>query len=171
MDTIHSTSGAVYAIICSHKVHTLEGREGGEGGREGREVQPPSSYASCCANVLEAVCTNKPQGKYPKQTMHYSKAKVHTCSTCYTLPPSLPSLSLPSLPSLPPSGSQESYLSLANTLISAQTDPQNQTRLVEAFSLLTPPSLPLDSKRTSKVTFRKNLEQFLPFVKGFLCYK
>ncbi|CAI8033889.1 hypothetical protein GBAR_LOCUS19111, partial [Geodia barretti] len=40
---------------------------------------------------------------------------------------------------------------------------------MEAFSLLTPPSLPLDSKRTSKITFRKNLEQFLPFVKGFLC--
>ena len=38
---------------------------------------------------------------------------------------------------------------------------------MEAFSLLTPPSLPLDSKRTSKITFRKNIEQFLPFVKGF----
>ncbi|CAI8005530.1 Exportin-4 [Geodia barretti] len=65
----------------------------------------------------------------------------------------------------------ESYLSLANSLISSQSDPQNQSRLMEAFSLLTPPSLPLDSKRTSKITFRKNLEQFLPFVKGFLCYK
>ena len=72
-------------------------------------------------------------------------------------------------PPLPPH--QESYLSLANSLISSQSDPQNQSRLMEAFSLLTPPSLPLDSKRTSKITFRKNLEQFLPFVKGFLCYK
>ncbi|CAI8033899.1 hypothetical protein GBAR_LOCUS19114, partial [Geodia barretti] len=61
---------------------------------------------------------------------------------------------------------QESYLSLANSLISSQSDLQNQSRLMEAFSLLTPPSLPLDSKRTSKITFRKNLEQFLPFVKA-----
>jgi hypothetical protein len=66
---------------------------------------------------------------------------------------------------------KESYLSLANSLISSQSDPQNQSRLMEAFSLLTPPSLPLDSKRASSITFRKNLEQFLPFVKGFLCYK
>jgi hypothetical protein len=65
---------------------------------------------------------------------------------------------------------KESYMPLANTLITNQTDPQNQTRLVEAFSNLTPPSLPLDGKRTSKLTFRKNLEQFLPFVKGFMCH-
>jgi hypothetical protein len=43
---------------------------------------------------------------------------------------------------------KESYMPLANTLITNQTDPQNQTRLVEAFSNLTPPSLPLDGKRT-----------------------
>ena len=66
---------------------------------------------------------------------------------------------------------QESYLSLANTLITHQTDPHNQTRLVEAFSNLTPPSLSLDLKRTSKITFRKNLEHFLHFVKGFMCVK
>ena len=66
---------------------------------------------------------------------------------------------------------QESYKCLASSLIASQTEPQDRARLMEAFSHLTPSSLPLDYKRTSKLTFRKNLEQFLPFVKGFLCYK
>lgn len=67
---------------------------------------------------------------------------------------------------------QDYYLSLAEALVSSQScNPQNHSRLVQAFHQLTPPSLNLDLSRNSKNTFRKNFEQFLPFVKGFLFYR
>ncbi len=67
---------------------------------------------------------------------------------------------------------QDHYSSLAQAMIGHQcSDPEVQSRLIEAFNQLTPPSLKLDLSRNSKTQFRKNLEHFLPHVKGFLYYR
>jgi len=66
---------------------------------------------------------------------------------------------------------QEYYSTLASAIVVGQNDPQNQTRLAEAFARLTPPSLPLVFFHHFKTQFDRNLKEFLPFVKGFLYYK
>ena len=69
------------------------------------------------------------------------------------------------------SSTQEYYSSLASAIVSGQCDPQNRTRLAEAFGRLTPPSLPLELSGDHKRQFDKNLREFLLIVKGFLYYK
>ena len=148
MDIIHATSGAVYAIICSQKVHAYN------------YIEKPVPLYSTTLYFQFILSLN-----------YYPSLLSFLSPFFFIFQPPLPFL-LPSFLYHPLSSwLQESYLSLANTLITNQTDPHNQTRLTEAFSRLTPPSLPLDSMKTSKITFRKNLEQFLPYVKGFMCYK
>ena len=73
---------------------------------------------------------------------------------------------------------QEYYSHLVSSLVGQQNsssssggDTQSQARLMEAFNQLTPPSLTFDLSRKSKAQFRRNLVDFLPFVKGLLCYR
>lgn len=66
---------------------------------------------------------------------------------------------------------QEYYSTLAGAIVAGQNDPQNQTRMAEAFSKLTPPSLHLVFFPEDKGEFQRNLREFLSFVKGFLYYR
>ena len=67
---------------------------------------------------------------------------------------------------------QDHYSSIAGAIVTNHcNDQQMQSRLVESFNELTPQSLKLDLSKQSRTQFRKNLEQFLPHVKGFLYYR
>jgi len=73
---------------------------------------------------------------------------------------------------------QEYYSSLAGAIVSGQSDPQNCTRLAEAFGRLTeafirlaPPSPPIELNGDSRRQIEKTLREFLLTVKGFLYYR
>jgi len=57
------------------------------------------------------------------------------------------------------------------SLVASQTNDGYKERLIEAFKKLTPPTLPLSLSRRHKIQFRRNFEEFLTAVKGFMCIK
>jgi len=57
------------------------------------------------------------------------------------------------------------------SLVASQTNGDHKGRLIEAFKKLTPPTLSLSLSRRNKLQFRKNFEDFLTAVKGFMCIK
>ena len=65
---------------------------------------------------------------------------------------------------------QDYYSSLVEEILSRHSnDPRAHARLLEAFQQLT---VPADEHESNYMhTYEKKLEQFLPFVKGFLYYK
>ncbi|XP_005108222.1 exportin-4 [Aplysia californica] len=65
---------------------------------------------------------------------------------------------------------QELYKNLVNELIQMQPE-EYQSRLLQAFNELTPPTLPLSISRQNKITFRSSFDSFLVNVKGFLCVR
>ena len=62
-------------------------------------------------------------------------------------------------------------MSLVETLVAGQNNSEHKERLLAAFKKLTPPTLPLSLTRRHKIQFRRNLEEFLTAVKGFMCIK
>ena len=66
---------------------------------------------------------------------------------------------------------QEKYEQYVRELISHQTEAVAQQRLLEAFSALTPASLPLTPERRHRIQFLSNFDHFLINVRGFLCVK
>ena len=57
------------------------------------------------------------------------------------------------------------------SLVAGQNNNEYKQRLLVAFKKLTPPTLPLSLTRRHKIQFRRNLEEFLTAVKGFMCVK
>ena len=55
--------------------------------------------------------------------------------------------------------------------MASQPNDDYKERLIEAFKKLTPPTLPLSLNRRHKIQFRRNFEEFLTAVKGFMCIK
>eukprot|EP00794_Sanderia_malayensis_P000268 gene268-890_t len=66
---------------------------------------------------------------------------------------------------------QMEYMTLAQALLSNQSDLGILQRLRNSFEDLTPSSSEIKIDKASKTKFRKALEKFLLNVKGFLCYK
>jgi len=65
---------------------------------------------------------------------------------------------------------QDTYNQLVESLIQAQEDEGNRTRLLEAFKLLTA-NIPLSAERIHRIRFRDSFDKFIVNVRGFLFVK
>ena len=66
---------------------------------------------------------------------------------------------------------QELYVQFTSALLSSVTNPDHQKKLLSALQSLTPPSLQLDNSQNSKRQFKKNMQEFLPDIRGCVCLK